>query len=529
MTSPFGKALSKTLAVPGLLLSLSTLSACTSADVPQIPGLQVACSGPNCGAEAERYTGSGLGAWSYENTTAGTQPLKIELGGLEGNDVTLVLTNPTAQPQTLQGEWVGRGTVSPVAPPPFVPNTTDVVPSGEVPAPPTAEQQTWIVPQGAGTEDVSYLPYAATLRSQLTQEGFTHKLWVADEAWTPRFREIFPVLAAGFFGSDQYPGLLPQYLADFGVQPWGDYPQIAANNALVSPQARDVHYVMAPTGGATFFDSDQLRLPSAFPNSNGALMVFIDSAPFACEGVPAGECIDGTVPDIYTPTFGVFLHELTHLFQSYQRTVVREDKTLEPWLNEAMATAYGYTVAASRFPAGYFNLAEIAGWVSGGYACSLTANSGKVGFPVEDENCLQNYYKSGQAFVVFLAQQYGTGIFTQLVEAEGTGIDALDEAIKGSGGPGFKDAFRRWGAMLALPDTVPEGYGYPAKKFDTSDQWEIPALGGEDFAPFRQLITPFPETIKAYSHLPLVDVAQSGPYTREVQVPPGTILSVYVK
>ena len=520
----------------GLLLGLTTLSACTRTppDASQPPRLQAACSGPGCGAEAERYTGSGLGVWTYENTAAATQALEIKLDGLTDNDVTLVLTNPTGQAQALQGEWIGRGTVEPVAPPPPVPNTTDTVPSGEAPTPPGAEQRTWAVPQNVATADISYRPYAATVRAQLTSEGFTHKLWVADEAWTPRLREVFPALAAGFFGSAQYPGLLPQYLGDFGVQPWGDYPPTDANSALVSPGARDVNYVMAPTGGdgPDFFDFDQLRLPAASPNSNGALMVFINSARFACQGIAEGQCFDGQLVDLYTPLFGLYLHELTHLFQAYQRTVVRgADQTLEPWLNEAMATAYGYTVAASRFPSGYFNVAEISGWFAGGYACSLTDNSGIIGAPVEDENCLQNYYTSGQAFLVFLAQQYGTGIFTRLVQAEGAGIDALDEAIRASGGPGFKDAFRRWGSMLALPDAdaVPAGYGYPAKTFGGAGRWTIPALGGDDFASARQLISPFPDAIKAYSHLPLVDVAQSGLYAREVQVPPGVILSVYIK
>jgi Peptidase M30 len=516
----------------GPLLSLALLSACTPSNRPQPPQLQVACSGPGCGAEPGRYTGSGLGVWNYENTSAGTQPLKIELDGLTANDVTLVLTNPTAQSQTLQGEWVGRGTVKPAPPRPFVPNTTDPVPSGDVPAPPTAEQRSWTVPQNVTTSQISYRPYAATLRAQITSGGFTHKFWVADEAWNARLQGVFPALAAGFFGSAQYPGLLPQYLGDFKVQPWGEYPQNEANSALISPQTRDINYVMAPTGGVDFFNFGELRLPASAPNSNGALMVFINSARFACQGVPEGQCIDGKVPDLYMPVLGLYLHELTHLVQAYQRNVLRgKDQVFELWLREAMASAYGYTVAASRFPAGFFNLAELGGWFAGGYACSLTDNSGGIGVPVTDKTCLQNYYKGGQAFLVFLAQQYGTEIFTRLTEARGTGIGALDEAIRAAGGTGFKDAFRRWGAALALPDAAatPAGYGYPARTFGAAGEWTVPALDARDFASARRLPALFPGVIKAYSHLPLVDAAQSGTYTREVQVPPGVMLSVYIR
>ena len=528
----------------GFLFSLALLSACgqspDSTSKPR-PELQAACSGPGCGvgtgdAEGERYSGSGLGVWSYENTADSSQPLEVKLDGLENNDVTLVLTNPTAQPQTLQGDWTGRGTVNPVSPPPLAP-ITDPLPAGAFPTPPEAQQRTWTVPQNVTTPDISYRPYAATLRAQLTYEGFTYNFWVADEAWNERLRAVFPAIAAGSFGSPQYPGLLPQLLENFGVAPWGERPQTAANEVFIPPQTRDVNLVMAPTGGPDFFDSDQLQLPSAKPNSNGALTVFFNSAAFTCEGIPEGQCLDRDVLalGLYPVVLGVYNHELIHLFQAYQRTVRRgEAQAFETWLSEAMATAYSYTVGASRFPSNTFvNLLESGGWFNGGYTCSLTDNSGDPNSPspVEDETCLQSYYKGGQAFLIFLAQQYGTELFTHLIEAKGTSIDALDEAIKASGGPGFKDAFRRWGAALALPDAdaVPEGYGYPARPFDAAGQFEIPALGGEDFAPFFRPAEPFPKTIEAYSHLPLVDVAQSGPYTREVQVPPGVILSVYVK
>jgi Peptidase M30 len=101
-----------------------------------------------------------------------------------------------------------------------------------------------------------------------------------------------------------------------------------------------------------------------------------------------------------------------------------------------------------------------------------TAVQFRRGAPVTDKACLQNYYKGGQAFLVFLAQQYGTEIFTRLIEARGTGIDALDEAVRAVGGSGFKDAFRRWGAAPALPDAAatPAGYGYPARTFGVAGE-----------------------------------------------------------
>ncbi|PHV09471.1 hypothetical protein CSQ89_21575 [Chitinimonas sp. BJB300] len=115
-----------------------------------------------------------------------------------------------------------------------------------------------------------------------------------------------------------------------------------------------------------------------------------------------------------------------------------------------------------------------------------------------------------------------------MLKAKGTGIDALDEAIRASGGIGFEDAFRRWGSMLAFPDAkaLPAGYGYPGVKVG---DYTSPAWNGSDIAKYYAFPATLPDTIKPYSHLPLVEPNQSGQYTREVKVPPGVTLSVYIQ
>jgi hypothetical protein len=202
-------------------------------------------------------------------------------------------------------------------------------------------------------------------------------------------------------------------------------------------------------------------------------------------------------------------------------------KRYDKWLEEATASSHGYIVAISRFPHTPARSLEFTPWFRGNYACSLTTIQGEPGTAIHNRQCSQNYYKSGQAFLIFLVQQYGTEFYRHLLAAQGTGIDALDEAIRASGGTGFQEAFRRWGSMLALPDAnaLPAGYGYPSIRVG---RFKVPALNGPDFARFLREPQTLPHTLEPYSHIPITYADQSGHYIKKVDIPPGVALTVYI-
>ena len=494
--------------------------------------LKAGCSGKNCGIDGNNYTGKGLGVWSYENISDSTKLLKIAISGLQNNQVTLVFSNLSDKQQTLQKNLKSLGNK---VKPEFSINTTDPIPTDLQNSPQAPlEKQTWKVPQiEVQNVNPTFLEFPSTLRSQTTIGEFTYKIWVANEEWTSHMQESFPYLASGLFGTPSYPGLLKQYLTDYNTQPWGNYPSTEENNLLISPNLREINIVIAPTGktfGLQFFDNSQLHKTSKTnPNSNEALIVFADSSLFSCRKVPEGLCIQKESRDQLFNILNTFTHELNHLISFYQRGVLLgSKKRFETWLEEAIASSHGYIVASSRFPNTSPLFVEFTSWLSGNYSCTLNSNEGAPGNQITNKNCSQNYYKSGQAFLVFLVHQYGTGIYRELLKAKGTGIDALDEAIQAMGGKGFKDAFRRWGSMLALPNanSLPEGYGYPGRKIG---EYTVPALDGKNFTNLRLLNDTLPDIIEPYSHLPLVEAKLSGTYTKELQIPPGVSLTVYVQ
>ncbi len=487
------------------------------------------CSGANCGSKGSQYKGSGLGIWTYENKGKAPKALKVSLSGLEHNQVTLMFSNLSEYPQPMPKGLVNRGGNKNPVFPHYQPNMLDPIPTdvtdqrhGPV------ERKTWKVPQmGKNNQADKPIDFPSTLRGETTIGQFTYKLWVADQEWTSHAQKTIPYLTAMLFGTPEYPSMLKQYLDDFAVQPWGNYPNTPDNNLLIAPDLRTINMVIAPNGGGAvqFFDSEQMIKS---PTSNQALVVFAGSDLFSCKGIPEGLCLDAENRDLAFALTNNLLHELTHLIHYYHRAVMLGVKQrFEPWLEEAVAASHGYVVALSRFPHTAAYNKEFTSWFSGNYVCPLNSTDGRPGTDIQDKKCSQNYYKSTQAFLVFLVQQYGTGFYRELLKANGIGIDVLDEAIRSSGGVGFNEAFRRWGSTLALPDAkhLPAGYDY--KSIKVGDYF-LPTVNLNDFSPFRQLLPTLPEKIEPYSHLPLVDHDQSGHYLREIEIPSGVALTVYI-
>jgi hypothetical protein len=509
-----------------LTIGMSTLliGGCDNAE--QTPSLAPDCIGIHCGADGQRYTGEGLGAWSYTNKSSHAVSLAINLSGLSHNQVTLVFSNLSHQMQNMPVGLTARGSTS--APlPPLPPQIQNLLPTDEslslqVPL----ETTVWKIPRiGQNADIASVTNSPATLRSQTSINGFTYKLWVVDTEWISHAQRLTASMSSLLFGTPTYPGLLPQYLAFFPLAPWGNYPLTAENQQVISPASRTVNIVIAPTGG-DFFRSDDLYQSAS---SNESVMFFLNSDGYRCAEEAQWQCFD--IEDGMAPFLlpNVALHELTHLIHYYQRPILLgENQQFDKWLREAIASSQGDSVAISRFPNIPPFLQILTPWVSGAYACPLVSNQGQPGTEVHSGPCSQNYYKSGPAFISFLVHQYGTEIYQEFVKAKGSGIDVLDTAIRARGGLGFEEAFRRWGAMLALPksDQLPNGYGYPATSIGN---YFIPALKAENYAYFRKAPTVLPPQIEPYSHLFLVDHDQSNQYQREIQVPPGVALSVYIQ
>ncbi|WP_162999318.1 hypothetical protein [Burkholderia sp. Nafp2/4-1b] len=484
------------------------------------------CRGVHCGAHELGFTGRGPGIWTYRNDGAQAEHLKISLSGLHRNTVTLVLTNAGTQPQAMpKGLRDHAPGTLPDAP--FIPNLVDPLPGPAATTLITGQSRIWQVPQ-VGRSNVTAVPRPtrASVRAQARIDGFRYRIWVADEAWTPHMQRQLPLLAGLLFGTPGYDGIIDQYITDFGIQPWGPRPASADNDGLIPAEIRDIDIVIAPNGAGNiqFFDNAQLRRK---PTSNEALALFIGSDGLACTQGNEALCVNLASREIVFALANNLLHELTHLVHYYYRAVrPGEARRYETWLEESVSSAHGYIVAMSRFPHTPVQMTEFLPWFGGKYVCSLTSIDGSPGTSLTGP-CVQNYYHGGQAFIVFLAHEYGTRIFRALLNAHGRGADALDEAIRACGGAGFADAFRRWGSLLAiLHGPMPAGYAIPAVRVGSH---VVPAFDATKFAPFRKLPAPIPDAIGPYSHLPIMDGQHSGDYRRELDIAPGVAITLYAQ
>jgi hypothetical protein len=488
------------------------------------PALHSDCSGALCGADGNSYTGHGVGIWTYRNDRNRAAVLDVALEGLRGNTVTLVFSNSSSAEAILDGDLAGRRP-PPSPPPPSYAASKDPLPAMPYPSDTSGEARTWKVPQVAAGKMAPPRAFASRLRASAMIDGFHYRIWVADDDWTPHMQDQLPRLAAMLFGVPGYPGLLPQYLAVFPAAPWGTYQPHPANATLLSSTTREVDFVIAPNGAGNlqFFDSSQV---GEGPDSNRALVMFVGSEALACNRTSI--CLDLSRPELAFATTNTLLHEFTHLVHYYQRELGTRTGAFDRWLKEAIASSQGFTLALSRFPSTSPLSFEIAPWFGGKYACSLTSAEGEAGTS-QAGSCAQNYYSSGQAFLLYLVGQYGSDFYSKLLAANGSGVDAVDAAIRACGGPGFDEAFRRWGGMLALlPKDAPAGYGYPGTRVGG---FVLPAIDGAAYAAQRRLPAPShgPLTLAPYSHWPLVDASQRGSYRRHIVVPAGVAVTVYVQ
>lgn len=478
------------------------------------------CSGSHCGAKDSQYDGAGVGIWSASNTGKRERELLIEIGGLKDSEVSVIFANPSSKDVKFGGDLRSRNV--PESPRPSAPDFE--IQAIDIEGYPTApeEKRIWLVPQPSN-EETPVRSTLTTLRSEIELGGFTYKMWVADDQWTPNMATQIPKLAALMFGSKAEYGLLRRYLDASPMPPWGEYDK-KANRGLIPGSTKEVHFVLAShgMGNAQFFDSSQTE---GSATSNRALALFIGSDDLACQQGQA--CVDLDITLIASALANNLLHEYTHLVNYYNRDVKKgSSNAYDRWLEEATASSHGFVVASTRFPKNDASVMEISRWFGGMYRCPLTSSDGENGNT--GASCAQNYYSSGQAFLLHLAQKYGVDIYKTLLDVDRKSTDAVNAAIVASGGIGIEDEFRRWTASLALlPSNAPSGFGYPGMRVGTAMS---PPLPGSLFASARRISkSDFDGLLVPMSSNIIADAHQSGTYTRSISVPPGASVTVVVK
>lgn len=229
----------------------------------------------------------------------------------------------------------------------------------------------------------------------------------------------------------------------------------------------------------------------------------------------------------------VMAHEMTHMAQFYQRTVLGaggQDHGFDTWLAE-MTAMMMEDVVSGNIISGYNALRDngFASWIAqGSTGCQF------IWYAWEDDSSSSCFsYPVAASYGGYLLRRYGVG-FYQALMADQSSTDTftvLNHAIVQAGGSGAWDAMRAWAPSLALlPATVPAALGgFPARTDTVAGYgYTLPAIDGTQFARYQQAVSTWPGG--AFTHGELLRLQNSsGRYNASVTVPAGAELFVVLQ
>jgi len=275
----------------------------------------------------------------------------------------------------------------------------------------------------------------------------------------------------------------------------------------------------APWGG--YFYAVNTCKVAVCPTSNEALAVFIN-ADLASNYLPYLQSI--------------FIHELTHMINWYERSVVRQLAPHERWMEEMKAMMGEDIVSrtlirdASGQPFNAVVTAQLPKYLNTGGGLSL------VDWPVISK--ASGHYGMAGGFGAYLNRQYGLGIFKNANKecTDSTSLYnswvCLDTLIKKHGGVSAAESFNQYGTAVF---SLSSGQG-PSSKFSfmarEEDGYVLPAVdlrAYRAYRPGRAAATPiWSATTQTY----LTERLNLGIFLftrRSIVVPPKTHLSVTVQ
>lgn len=511
------------------------------------------------------YSGTGIGVWRYDNTSASAASINVDIAGVSaGKTATLMFSNGSADliaarpgagtlgssatsaaaladagvflgaastPLSLQDDahasMLERNRAASVelirerpATGPAADLTSGPLAAAALPsfAPAIGTSRSW-------NENFSGSPvkYTATVQAVCPLPSGRNVVWWVDpriiasgtfsaSAWSSAFGRLQSAYCGSAGGLAQITSLLGDV--------WGSEAVFHPDYIQDKTFLQDVNVVLlnvpASSQWAGYFFGEDTKSRALYASSNEALAFFINASQVKND------------IDFATSTL---LHESTHMVNFYQRSVAR-GVVHDTWLEETTAMMTEDIVAPA---------------VIGGYNKALSerlpiylASGGNVSYiNWPTLTSASTHYAMGAGFGAFLDRRYGLAIYQQLVGSCGAGIPAtpawtshecLDGLIRANGGDGFSDDFARFGTTLfgRFPAAgAPSGYGYPAKKAGAY------SLQAKDLSalPLASPAT-LNSSYKATSHIFRRDIISAGSsrYVRSgVVVPGNTSLTVVVQ
>ncbi len=513
----------------------------------------VFCSGALCGAaDADTYSGQGVGVWRYHNATGAPASVNVVIDGVSGgHTASLVFTNGQAV-DTSTAPSVGALMSSVVAPKviskarrekSFAEEAAAVAHTQMLDSN-AASAREYLSKRSSSARVVSGNRKAAAAKAVPPAVG-TQRTWndlsggvtpyemqVAATCALPTERNAVFWLDSAQVAAGQISAARIQSMVDGFCGASGAYATLtgivgdiwgpdAAGSGFIedAPGALlDLHIVMPGVPSGTiwggYFASANLSPKSSSPSSNEALAVFVNPTNLVATPEDSG-------------TGSTLVHELKHHINFYQRTIVRA-RSHAVWLEETSAM-----LAEDLLPLSLVNdsrtWARHQGYLGGG------GGVGYVGWTHPEGGS----YNFGGTFAGFLHRWYGVDIDRELIsDCDDHGsltesYQCMDALIVQQGGVSFADELERMGATVfggMGRGGVPDGFGLPSIVREGFEliSLESSSARNPDLAEFAPLSTGVLATSHTY-HLDVIGAGQTT-YRRDgVEIPAGATLIVVVQ
>ena len=331
---------------------------------------------------------------------------------------------------------------------------------------------------------------AATARAVVTDGSITATFWVGDADWGDGCSGAGPcvtqamvdAMAAGFLQSGAGNDIYDWVTAVFGV-PWGPH----GNSSLIPPAAaQNIHILLydidedgIPAPGtcrvAGYFSAANNYLAASISGSAERLTFFMDSPLFATPEDATWEVTDRRPSQIMS----VLAHEFQHMIHFYQKRVLH-GASRETWLNE-MASEVAQDLISTKLMANGPR--------------GVAYDDPTAGAPGIERGRLPIYnlyndlqvtawggdladYAIVYALGAYLARTYGAGLFSEIVQNDESGTDAVEAALVALGhNVSFPQVLANWAAANLLSDNT----AAPARYRYNPGTWTSSQAGGQTY------------------------------------------------
>jgi hypothetical protein len=523
------------------------VAATPPAAVKPTDGAPVSTSCSSCSqVEVATFSGAGTSIWQGVNKSQVSADVPLSISGLDGQTVTLVLTNESASDQSMGGLVVRSNSERSI-----------VASKSALQADDRAEAQNMAIGEfnragfdrllGAPSKDAMALsksvaaspPYAVADERQIylydhsrrtvklvtqrsASDGTPVNLWVEVSELSPS--RITAELAQRMEDKFAAPGGIYDLLVRTGGPLWGEHPF----GELIAGSGQPVDIFLVNFDGNAkpygvigyFWGMNNFKKDSGDRSwSNESLSLYLDTESLYLDGETGVKQIATTMA-----------HEGMHMQNFYRRSVKMGAKyAFATWLEEMSALMMEdwasfnidpshNAIRDARFP--YY----LAYNGAGSYNCMLSE------WTPMGANC-ESYALNG-SFGGFLNRQLGLDFYQSLLNS--TGIEdstaILETAIKSKRpDSGTAQELRRFSATAA--GVIPLGagladYSMPAR---SEGGFSLPAIDPSSLGrDKRSLPQAVPDWLRKTGSFPLVRPNVKGTYTETVRVPAGTTLSVVV-